>query len=254
MRAAVITIAGISSRFNKGIPEDEKVLKAIYTDGNAADTLLARLLAKVSYADRIVIVGGYRYADLTRFFEENLKKDYPQAYLVENPHYADLASGYSLWLGVDDALNAGADEVLFVEGDLDIDDASFSTVVEASGSVLTYTSEPIYADKAVVLYRDADGRYRYAFNRDHGMLRIDEPFSCILNSGQTWKFTDAGALRRAAKAFMEQDRGDTNLGIIRRYIDDIDPASIELVFLKRWTNCNTKEDYLSIRKNWRSDK
>ena len=43
MRAAVITVAGISSRFNEGIEEDKKCLKAIYTEGNTSDTLLSHL-------------------------------------------------------------------------------------------------------------------------------------------------------------------------------------------------------------------
>ena len=48
MRAAVITVAGISSRFNEGIEEDKKCLKAIYTEGNTSDTLLSHLSIKPS--------------------------------------------------------------------------------------------------------------------------------------------------------------------------------------------------------------
>ena len=39
MRVAIITNAGISSRFNEGIPEEQKKLKATYFEGNSKETL-----------------------------------------------------------------------------------------------------------------------------------------------------------------------------------------------------------------------
>ena len=63
MKAAVITIAGISSRFNEGIPEEQKVLKAIFTEDSKEKTLLYQLLRKCAFADLIVIVGGYKFSD-----------------------------------------------------------------------------------------------------------------------------------------------------------------------------------------------
>ena len=39
-RVAIITVAGISSRFNKGIDESDKVLKCLYTEDDKTDTLL----------------------------------------------------------------------------------------------------------------------------------------------------------------------------------------------------------------------
>ena len=251
MRAAVITVAGISSRFNEGIPEDKKILKAIYSEDGAENTLLCQLLRKCAYADRIVIVGGYQFETLHSWFSREISARFPQAVLVRNGHYADLASGYSLYLGIREALSAGADEVLFVEGDLDIDDASFREVADSDRSVLAYTAEPIYANKAVVLYQDREGRYQYAFNSSHGLLSIPEPFSCVLNSGQLWKFTDTGALGRASEAFLLNEKDGTNLRIIQRYIDSIGSGNLRLIGLKRWTNCNTREDYHTIRQYWR---
>ncbi len=46
MRIAIITNAGISSRFNEGIPEGEKKLKAIYHEGDMKNTLLYHQLIK----------------------------------------------------------------------------------------------------------------------------------------------------------------------------------------------------------------
>lgn len=252
MRTAIITIAGISSRFNEGISEEEKVLKAIYSKGRAEDTLLYHLLSKCSYADKIILVGGYKYDDLNTFYQEVLKIEFPQIELLKNDHYEDLASGYSLYLGIQKAFEFNTDELLFVEGDLDIDNKSFRSVVDAKKSVLTFTNEPIYANKAVVLYQDKDRHFKYAFSSSHGLLSINEPFSCILNSGQTWKFRDMVALRRANTAFGEAEIDGTNLRIIQRYIDAIPVDEIELVKLDRWTNCNTRDDYNIITYYWRN--
>ena len=253
-RAAIITVAGVSSRFNEGVPEAERVLKAIYTRTSARETLLYQLLRKCAGMDRIIVVGGYQFEALRRFVEKLDRSLLPPVTLVENTHYADLSSGYSLYLGIREALAQGADEVLFVEGDLDIDDDSFRQVTETPGNVLTHNPEPIFANKAVVLYRDGAGRYRYAFNSSHGLLTISEPFSCIYNSGQAWKFADATALGRANEAFLAEDRAGTNLAIIQRYIDSVPQDSIHVVGLKRWTNCNTRADYDAICEFWRDER
>ena len=251
MKAAIITVAGISSRFNQGIPEPERELKAIYSDADRRDTLLYHLLEKCGFADRIIVVGGYKFERLKSYCEQLEPDVQTRLTLVFNQHYEDLGSGYSLYLGLAEAFRQNADEILFAEGDLDIDKASFARVVQSENSVLTYTFEPIYANKAVVLYQDQAGKYRYAFNSSHGLLTIDSPFSCILNSGQTWKFTDMAALRRANDRFFAETPDGTNLRIIQDYLDQ--GIGIELIGLKRWTNCNTKEDYKKIRSYWEEE-
>lgn len=253
MRVAIITIAGISSRFNEGIPEDGKVLKAIYSNNGVKSTLLYYLLKKCAYADRIILVGGYKFHELYEYYVRNLADEFRNVELVQNGHFEDLASGYSLYLGIKAAMGHKPDEVLFVEGDLDIDMMSFASVVESGRSVLTYTTEPIYANKAVVLYQDRNGCYKYAFNSSHGLLNINEPFACILNSGQTWKFTDTEALKQANDEFFKYEKDDTNLKIIQRYIDSKKTDELELICLKRWTNCNTREDYRKIKKYWEAE-
>ena len=143
-------------------------------------------------------------------------------------------------------------EVLFVEGDLDVDKESFDRVKESDKNVLTYNHDPIYANKAVVLYRDGDGCYRYAFNSDHGLLKINDPFSCILNSGQIWKFKDMEVLKKAAEDYFQEEKKGTNLAIIQRYVDMTDQEAFEVLPLIRWTNCNTREDYRKILSFWRT--
>ena len=251
-KVAIITIAGISSRFNEGIEEDKKVLKCLYTEGGKEETLLYHLMKKCSFADHIILVGGYKFEDLCAFYKKDLAEEFPDVTIVLNEHYSDLGSGYSLYLGIKSALGHDPEEILFVEGDLDIDNESFAKVVDADKSVLTYTYEPIYANKAVVLYKDEKDEYRYAFNSSHGLLTIDSPFSCILNSGQTWKFTQVDKLKAANDMFIENDRADTNLRIIQNYLDA--GAEVDLVALNRWTNCNTRDDYRKIVSYWEEEK
>lgn len=255
MRAAIITIAGISSRFNEGIPEEEKKHKIIYSEGNKRDTLLFHLLAKCSYADKIILVGGSRYEDVKEYCDCLPAEMQDRIVLTYNSHYSDLGSGYSLYLGLKELSErfSNVKDVLFVEGDLDIDKESFDRVVEADRDVLTYCYEPIYANKAVVLYKDDKDRFRYAFNSSHGMLTVSSPFSCILNSGQMWKFTDTELLYTANKKFFSEEKEETNLKIIQNYIDLRGSDKFELIGLNRWTNCNTRQDYRKILTYWKEE-
>lgn len=255
MKIVIITVAGVSSRFNKDIPEDETILKCLYFEEDSKDTLIYQMLKKSSYADEIVIVGGYKYSDLESYIEEVLPQDLKdKVTLVYNEHYSDLSSGYSLYLGIDCALAKfdNIDEILFVEGDLDIDDESFSKVVNSPKNVLTFNHEPIYSNKAVVLYQNENDRYCYLFNSDHGLLSMNEPFKAIFNSGQTWKFQDMELLKAANDNFKENLIEDTNLGIIQKYFDLVENTDdIEIIGLDRWVNCNTRNDYQIIKEYWR---
>ena len=248
MKVAIITVAGISSRFNEGLPENKKELKAIYTEDNVKNTLLYHLLQKCVFADRIIIVGGYKF-DCLRAYCGKLEPIISDKVNLEfNKHYENLASGYSLFLGIQESFKHCPGEILFVEGDLDIDSKSFDKIVKSPKSVLSYTFEPIYANKAVVLYKDDRNRYYYAFNSSHGLLSIESAFSCILNSGQIWKFTEMEALRQANERFYKETKDGTNLRIIQNYLDS--GIEVDLIGIERWTNCNTKEDYNKIVSYW----
>ena len=248
MKAAIITAAGISSRFNEGIPEEEQKHKCIYYEKNMKDTLLARLLEKCFYADKIIVVGGSRYEDMQAYCQALPGMIKNKLILTYNSHYADLASGYSLYVGLKELFERYDDveEVLFSEGDLDVDRMSFEKIVKSEKDVLTYSHEPIYADKAVVLYRDGKGNFRYAFNSEHKLLFIEQPFSCILNSGQIWKFRSADLLQRAAEKFYRENKTETNLKIIQDYIELRGSENFDVIGLKRWVNCNTRQDYRKI--------
>ena len=255
-RVAIITVAGISSRFNEGIDEERKILKAIYSDGDVKKTLLSHLIGQCGYADRIIIVGGYKFDDLKEYVGHTLPAPLREkTELVENEHYSDLASGYSLYLGLEAAFKEkDIRDILFVEGDLDIDDDSFQSVVSSKKTVLTYTDEMIVASKSVVFYKNVSDKFRYAFNSRHGLLTVSEPFSVILNSGQLWKFTDPDALQKANDEFFNDDKGGTNLSIIQKYLDAVPSSDVEIIKLSEWTNCNTREDYKKIKESWEKTK
>lgn len=252
LKIAIVTVAGISSRFNKDIPEDEKILKCLYWEDNPKNTLIYRMLEKLEYADRIIIVGGYRFQDLIDYISIQIPYDLKDKInVIYNKHYDDLSSGYSLYLGIEDALNNDdISEIIFVEGDLDLDDESFLNVVNSSKNVLTYNNELIYSNKAVVLYQNQNDDYKYLFSSDHGMLSIKEPFKAIFNSGQVWKFKDASQLKIANDNFKENLIEDTNLAIIQKYFDLVDNDTIEIIGFKHWVNCNTREDYNIIKNYW----
>lgn len=252
MKIAIITVAGVSSRFNKDIPDDEKILKCLYYEENPQNTLIYQMLKKIDYADKIVIVGGYKFSDLTDYVNEHIPQYIQDKIIfVENDHYSDLSSGYSLYLGIRQLYDfEDVSEVLFVEGDLDIDNESFLNVINSSKNILTFNREPIYSNKAVVLCQNGNDEYHYLFNSDHGLLTIDEPFKAVFNSGQIWKFQDMKLLKEANYYFKENIVEDTNLGIIQKYLDLINYKDVEILGFEHWVNCNTREDYKIIKNYW----
>ena len=255
-KIAIITVAGISSRFNKDVSNDEMILKCLYYEDNPHDTLIYKMLEKVRYADKIVIVGGFKFDDLidyiNKYIPEHIKD---KCDLIYNDHFDDLSSGYSLYLGIEESFNMSDDigEILFVEGDLDVDVESFENVINSENSLLTINPEPIYSNKAVVLYQNENDDFIYAFNSDHGLLSIDEPFKAIFNSGQIWKFNDMEALKTANDNFKKYLIADTNLGIIQKYFDLIENKNIDVIGFNHWVNCNTRKDYKIIKRYWRNN-
>ncbi len=253
MKIAIITVAGISSRFNKDVPEEKKVLKCLYWEDKPKNTLIYQLIKKVSSYDKIIVVGGFKFQDLIDYISKNISQSLKDKIIIyNNSHYEDLSSGYSLYIGIKEALTNfdNIEEILFVEGDLDIDEDSFSKVLNSNKNVLTINRDPIYSNKSVVLYQDKNDVYHYLFNSDHGLLTIDEPFKAIFNSGQIWKFKNIELLKIATDYFKDNIIEDTNLGIIQKYFDLVDNNEIEVIEFKHWVNCNTHDDYKLIKDYW----
>ncbi len=253
LKIAIITVAGISSRFNKDVPEEKKVLKCLYWEDKPKNTLIYQLIKKVSSYDKIIVVGGFKFQDLIDYISKNISQSLKDKIIIyNNSHYEDLSSGYSLYIGIKEALTNfdNIEEILFVEGDLDIDEDSFSKVLNSNKNVLTINRDPIYSNKSVVLYQDKNDVYHYLFNSDHGLLTIDEPFKAIFNSGQIWKFKNIELLKIATDYFKDNIIEDTNLGIIQKYFDLVDNNEIEVIEFKHWVNCNTHDDYKLIKDYW----
>ena len=257
MKIVILTVAGLSSRFNEGLEPSAHQLKAIYYTASSKDTLLYHMIEKCDFADRIIVVGGYQYKELADYiagvFPVEVKS---KVVLVENKHFADLSSGYSLYLGIKKAFDEFPDvsEVLFAEGDLDVDEESFRRVALSDKSVITYNRETIFSNKAVVVYQNEGDKYCYVFNRSHGMLKIDEPFKAIWNSGQIWKFSDTELLKKANDSFAIECITETNLKIIQEYFNGLDSEDIVILGLARWVNCNTRADYTKIMGKWEDER
>ena len=241
MKILVITVAGSSTRFSKSIGKD--CLKCIYTEGGMEDSILYRLLSINKGYDRYVIVGGHRYEDLLSAIEQSFREFRDRIIMVRNERYAEYGSGYSLYLGLKKAMEYDPDEITFAEGDLALAEKDMDRVFFSKNDVITYNQRPIRSDESVVFYFDSEDRPKYVYDTNHKLLRIDEPFRSIYNSGQVWKFTDMSILKGIIDGMDENGWKDTNLIFINNYFSALSHDEMELVPLTKWVNCNTVSDY-----------
>lgn len=241
MRVAVITVAGLSSRFGESLGRE--VVKCLYREGDVEETLLGRLVRQLGVCDAIVVVGGYGMDELRSYVHDELSAYADKIRLVENPRYADYGSGYSLYLGLREALEVPFDEVVFVEGDLFLGDADVERVVFSEGDVITYNRKPIEARTAVALYFDVAGHVRYVYDTGHEALCIPEPFLGVYNSGQVWKFANRERVLACVDDLGEDDWAGTNLTFIGRYFGEVTMSEVSMIPLERWMNCNTVGEY-----------
>ncbi len=241
MRSVVITVAGMSSRFNADL--DKKTLKCIYYETSPADSLLMRQMEAIApLVDEIVIVGGYMYDDLCRFVGEHAGRYADKVKLVENNHYHDYGSCYSLLKGIE-AASKDATELIFVEGDLFFHPDSVSEVILSPVDVVTVNADPITSDKAVAFYIDAGNHPHYIYDTHHSCLEINEPFLAIYNSAQMWKFRDMATLRRLCCNLTPARMQGTNLEVVQGYFGNKQLTEMTVVKVMDWVNCNTVADY-----------
>lgn len=240
MRSLIVTVAGLSSRFNEGYPEP--VLKCLHTDGDERMTLLWQILEKADSCGRLIVVGGYKFADLQDFCRRLPDNVRERLTLVFNPKYDTAGSGYSLAAGVQ-ALPDDTDEVVFAEGDLYYTAESFAELAESPASAYGVNHELLFARKAVAVYLDANTRLKYLYDTSHNLLGIPEPFSAVFNSAQVWKFHKSDLLRRIVAEMAPARLLGTNLEIIQSYFDALAPGDYRMVDFPVWLNCNTRADY-----------
>ncbi|MCX4343429.1 MAG: hypothetical protein OSJ53_06025 [Kineothrix sp.] len=245
MCVAIITMAGVSSRFNEG--QGKKILKGIYFEESPKQTLLYSILRKCSGCKKVVLVGGYQYENLNGYVD-GCRNEFPfEIEVVYNSFYERYGSGYSLRKGLERCFSRKEfSNIILIEGDLYFDSESFEQIRKSELNCITYNYQPIFSNKAVIAYMDKMERIRYAFNVTHGLLQISEPFSMVINSGQIWKFADVDRVEWMLSGMDEKEWQGTNLVFIEKYFEGISKEKIGFFGLKEWENCNTREDY---RKN-----
>lgn len=241
MRSLIITVAGMSSRFNKDTKED--VLKCLYYEDKPENALLSLQVHKtIGLVDEIIVVGGYKYENLERFIRQEMKDVNQKMKLVYNEHYSDYGSGYSLLKGIE-VVSDKADEVAFIEGDLFFDTESVEKIVTSGRDVISVNNEPILSNKAVALYFDAANYPHYIYDTSHSCLEIHEPFTAIYNSGQMWKFKNPKRLKEICQFLTPEQEQGTNLEIIQKYFGAYRSSQLDIIRVNLWYNCNTVADY-----------
>lgn len=243
MKVLIVTVAGISSRFNRDTSRN--VLKCLYYEDSPTHSLLYQIVCKVLDFERVIIVGGYLYNELVMYAEKYLSNLGPQIELVYNAHYKDYGSGYSLIKGVERVPEV-ANEIIFVEGDLYFDNESFSLVKKSLYDVITVNHEFITSEKAVALYVDEIDKVHYIYDTNHSLLSIPSPIKAIYNSGQIWKFTSLSKLNSVISLLSPKQIQGTNLEIIQAYFDNIPVSDLNFIALNTWFNCNTVADYQKV--------
>ena len=241
MKSLIITVAGMSSRFNRDTKED--ILKCLYYEGTPDNSLISQQVHKaLDLVDEIVVVGGYKYKDLEAFVSNELQEASHKIKLTYNEHYHDYGSGYSLLQGID-MLSDKCNEVTFIEGDLFFDTESVEKIIASKKDVISVNNEPILSNKAVALYFDVNNYPHYIYDTNHSHLEIHEPFVAIYNSAQMWKFMDIARLRDICSALNPEQKRGTNLEIIQKYFGSYQSSQLEIVRINLWYNCNTVADY-----------
>lgn len=244
MKILLITVAGTSSRFSKSV--GYPCLKCLYHKNDIKESLLYRLLHHDVSFDKYVIVGGFKFDELqfalVKYFQDLASK----ILLVKNLDFAKYGSGYSLYQGLKSIINEDFSEIVFAEGDLFVDEGSFTQIFSAPNNVITRNDEAILANKAVAFYFDLQEKIHYIYDTSHNYLEIKGPFLGVFNSGQIWKFTNKSLLQKAFASLKEQDWQGTNLNLIQAYFGNLDKHEYEIVEIKGWLNCNTVDDFNKI--------
>ena len=245
MKILILTVAGMSSRFSRSIGRE--CLKCIYYENDIKESLLYKMIFDNKAFDKYIIVGGFHYEELSEIINTEFADYSDKIELIYNEHYADYLSGYSLYMGLKCADKYAYDEIVFAEGDLFVDKNSFNKVYDSRTNVITYNTEPIYADKAVVYYYDEKYNIHYIYDTNHQLIEINEPMRGIFNSGQIWKFVDRLRVKDVYGNMALNEWKGTNLNFIQKYFMEIERDQCEAIRLDKWINCNTIDDYKMIQ-------
>lgn len=241
MKYAIITVAGMSKRFNEN--HDIAKLKCIYYEGDERSTLLYNILNRCEGIDKVIIVGGYQYEVLVDYINKFRREFSFDIELIYNPEYYRYGSGYSLFCGLKICYERNdCSEVILIEGDLSFDEETFKKIKVCTKDVITINNDPICSNKAVALYLNEENRIKYIYNTEHGLFYISESFSEIHNSGQVWKIKNREIFQKTFMNLEIEDWRGTNLVFIERYFNSINLSEICFIKFKKWINCNKRED------------
>lgn len=244
LKILLITVAGMSKRFSESVGKE--CLKCIYYNQGIEESLLYRLLHQSESFDKYILVGGFMFEELQKEIEQHFKEMQNKIILVKNDKYKEYGSGYSLYKGLEEAVKLQFDELIFTEGDLFFDRASFRKIVSAEKNVITYNRDPIWANKAVAFYFDQNYQIHYTYDGNHRVLEIVEPFLGIFNSGQVWKFFEFDRVKNIMKSMNEEAWKGTNLVFIQKYFESMQNQKYELIGFENWINCNTIIEFEKI--------
>ena len=241
MKSLIITVAGMSRRFNKDTKSD--VLKCLYYEDTPDCSLLSLQVHKCyGLVDEIIVVGGYKYENLEQFVRNEMKDVNTKMKLVYNAHYHDYGSGYSLLKGIE-TVSDKANEIIFIEGDLFFDSESIEKLINSKKDAISINNEAILSNKAVALYVDANNYPHYIYDTSHSCIEIREPFTAIYNSGQMWKFVNPSRVKEICQFLTPEQEQGTNLEIIQKYFGAYQNSQLDIIRINLWYNCNTVADY-----------
>lgn len=248
MKYVIITVAGCSERFNSGMEHPR--LKCIFYHTEKRKTLLYSMLRKCEGYDKVIIVGGYQFDALQEYIRE-FEKEFPFSIAtIYNPYFDKYGSGYSLNIGLKECIkNQDCSEILFVEGDLAVDEESFGLIKQSDKNCLTINCEEICSTKSVAVYINDKREIKYQYDVLHGFFFIKEPFYKIYNSGQIWKMTERKIVEMVMNQMNPEEWQGTNLKFIERYFNKADRNNVEIISIKYWVNCNTRKDFERCEKD-----
>lgn len=243
MKVLLITVAGVSSRFSASV--GYPCLKCIYYTNDIYESLLYKMVHQKEF-DLYVIVGGFQFNNLKQAINKIFGESSGKVLLIYNDKYDIYGSGYSLFLGLKALENIRYDELVFAEGDLYVDNENFIKVYNSVKNVITVNMKPVMAENSVAFYFDISLKPHYIYDTSHNVLEINEPFTCIFNSGQIWKFTYPDKIVKTYKSISGTLWQDTNLVFIQEYFENLCIDEFEIITFNQWVNCNTVMDFNSI--------
>ena len=244
----LITCAGQATRFKESGGNTHKSIFSI--DGDICKSPLGIMCQYAKFIERTpVIVTGFMADEIDDALSELSSKLEIQIYSTYNEHYSDLGSNESLICGLQFIMqnfDYAEYDIMFAEGDLIVDFDTFREIANSSYNVITTNGNSIInMNKAVVVYQNVHGTYKWAYDPAHKSVSITDAV-WLAESGQIWKFKiDYICLYNILYGLIKSDRKDTNLNMIYKIFtycgDTVDAVKIET--FKQWFNVNTVNDY-----------